>query len=185
MVRAAERPTQPLADTSHERRPPRCGTRTSPAYALCGHASSSLAPVEEEHPGKQPVQWPERRKDVLESLRALGDRDYQGQHWRSGEGWPDLTAAVHWLIDDTFIDQHGRRGCRLAHAGEWRSCARRRRDRVALVGGYEGHRRRVVTGSVKGETLPVDRPTRLVMTDGRPVPRGRPCWAEAVSCTSS
>ncbi|MGN9837475.1 SCO4402 family protein [Nonomuraea sp. H19] len=65
--------------------------------------------MEEEHPGKQRVQWPERRKDVLEALRALGDRAYQDQHWRFGKGWPDLTAAVHWLIDDTFIDQHGAR----------------------------------------------------------------------------
>ena len=55
----------------------------------------------------QSVQWPERREDVLQALRALGDRDYQDQHWRSGKGWPDLTVAVHWLIDDTFIDQHG------------------------------------------------------------------------------
>ncbi|MFI7419551.1 hypothetical protein [Nonomuraea sp. NPDC049684] len=63
----------------------------------------------EEHPGVQPVQWPERRKDVLESLRALSDREYQDRHWRSGKGSPDLTAAVHWLIDDTFIDQHAAR----------------------------------------------------------------------------
>ncbi|MGW2145202.1 SCO4402 family protein [Nonomuraea bangladeshensis] len=55
------------------------------------------------------MQWPERRKDVLEALRTLSARDYQDQHWRSGKGWPDLTAAVHWLIDDTFIDQHGAR----------------------------------------------------------------------------
>jgi hypothetical protein len=65
--------------------------------------------VEEEHPGKQRVRWPEQREDVIEALRALGDRDYQDQHWRSGKGLPDLTAAVHWLIDDTFIDQHGAR----------------------------------------------------------------------------
>ncbi|WP_425565126.1 SCO4402 family protein [Nonomuraea bangladeshensis] len=39
----------------------------------------------------------------------MSARDYQDQHWRSGKGWPDLTAAVHWLIDDTFIDQHGAR----------------------------------------------------------------------------
>ncbi|MEV1178613.1 hypothetical protein [Nonomuraea sp. NPDC049784] len=63
----------------------------------------------EEHPDEQPVRWPERRKDVLEALRALSDRDYQDQHWRSGKGRPDFTAAVHWLIDDTFIDQHGAR----------------------------------------------------------------------------
>ncbi|NUW31587.1 hypothetical protein HTZ77_09130 [Nonomuraea sp. SMC257] len=65
--------------------------------------------MEEGHPGKQQVRWPERREDVLEALRALGDRDHQDLHWRSGKGWPDLTAAVHWLIDDTFIDQHGAR----------------------------------------------------------------------------
>lgn len=65
--------------------------------------------MEEEPLGKQAVQWPERRKDVLEALRALSDRDYQNQYWRSGEGRPDLTAAVHWLIDDTSIDQHGAR----------------------------------------------------------------------------
>ncbi|WP_169950999.1 SCO4402 family protein [Microbispora sp. H11081] len=53
------------------------------------------------------VHWPEQREDVLNALRALGDRDYQEQHWRSGQGWPDLIAAVHWLIDDTFIDQAG------------------------------------------------------------------------------
>ncbi|MGW0807211.1 SCO4402 family protein [Nonomuraea sp. NPDC002799] len=63
--------------------------------------------MEEEHPGKQRVRWPEQREDAIEALRALGDRDYQDQHWRSGKGWPDLTAAVHWLIDDTFIDQRG------------------------------------------------------------------------------
>ncbi|WP_182907205.1 SCO4402 family protein [Microbispora sp. H13382] len=55
------------------------------------------------------VQWPERRGDVLNALQALADREYQEQHWRSGHGWPDLTAAVHWLIDDTFIDQAGAR----------------------------------------------------------------------------
>ncbi|MGW5261781.1 SCO4402 family protein [Microbispora sp. NPDC004025] len=55
------------------------------------------------------VQWPERRADVLNALQALGDRDYQEQHWRAGHGWPDLTAAVHWLIDDTSIDQAGAR----------------------------------------------------------------------------
>ncbi|NUW45953.1 SCO4402 family protein [Nonomuraea rhodomycinica] len=65
--------------------------------------------MEEDHPGEEPAQRPERREDVLEALRALGDREYQDQHWRSGKGWPDLTAAVHWLIDDTFIDMNGAR----------------------------------------------------------------------------
>ncbi|MEV5740226.1 hypothetical protein AB0L30_09230 [Microbispora rosea] len=55
------------------------------------------------------VQRPEQREDVLNALQALGDRDYQERHWRSGHEWPNLTAAVHWLIDDTFIDQAGAR----------------------------------------------------------------------------
>ncbi|MEV4802860.1 hypothetical protein AB0K18_22865 [Nonomuraea sp. NPDC049421] len=65
--------------------------------------------MEDERRGAQWVRSPEQREDVLEALRALGDRGYQDQHWRFGEGSPDLTAAVHWLIDDTFIDQHGAR----------------------------------------------------------------------------
>ncbi|MER6513314.1 hypothetical protein ABT158_41340 [Nonomuraea sp. NPDC001636] len=44
-------------------------------------------------------------------------------------------------------------------------------DRVALFGGYAGHRHRVVIGSIKGEGFSVNRPARLVMPDGRPVPR--------------
>ncbi|WP_125641108.1 hypothetical protein [Nonomuraea sp. WAC 01424] len=44
-------------------------------------------------------------------------------------------------------------------------------DRVVLVGGYGEHRNRVVTGSIQGETLLADRPARLVMPDGQPVPR--------------
>ncbi|MCA2186398.1 hypothetical protein LDL05_15120 [Nonomuraea cavernae] len=44
-------------------------------------------------------------------------------------------------------------------------------DRVALVGGYGEHRHRVVAGSIQGEAFSVDRPTRLVMPNGRPVPR--------------
>ncbi|MFD1537449.1 hypothetical protein [Nonomuraea guangzhouensis] len=44
-------------------------------------------------------------------------------------------------------------------------------DRVALVGGYNEHRHRVISGSIRGEAFSADRPTRLVMPDGRPVPR--------------
>ncbi len=65
--------------------------------------------MNEQAPAARRVQWPERREDVLNALQALADRDYQEQQWRSGRGWPDLTAAVHWLIDDTFIDQVGAR----------------------------------------------------------------------------
>jgi hypothetical protein len=44
-------------------------------------------------------------------------------------------------------------------------------DRVAFVGGYSGHRHRVVAGSIRGESFSTDRPARLVMPNGRPVPR--------------
>ncbi|MEV6159912.1 hypothetical protein AB0L53_57205 [Nonomuraea sp. NPDC052129] len=44
-------------------------------------------------------------------------------------------------------------------------------DRVALVGGYNEHRHRVVAGSIQGEAFSADRATRLVMPDGRPVPK--------------
>ncbi|WP_143591748.1 SCO4402 family protein [Thermoactinospora rubra] len=44
------------------------------------------------------------RAEVLDALRVLGDRGYQERHWRNGGGWPDLTNAVHWLIDDPFLD---------------------------------------------------------------------------------
>ncbi|MEU6799150.1 hypothetical protein ABZ907_46305 [Nonomuraea wenchangensis] len=43
-------------------------------------------------------------------------------------------------------------------------------DRVVLVGGY-GDRRRLVAGSIQGEAFSVDRPARLVMPNGRSVPR--------------
>ncbi|MEU1727320.1 hypothetical protein [Nonomuraea sp. NPDC005692] len=61
-------------------------------------------------------------------------------------GWPTQVSGAHALVVDG--------------------------DRVALVGGYGGQRRRVVTGNIKGETLSVGRPSRLVMPGGRPVPRG-------------
>jgi hypothetical protein len=44
-------------------------------------------------------------------------------------------------------------------------------DRVVLVGGYGEDRRRLVAGSIQGEAFSVDRPARLVMPNGRPVPR--------------
>ncbi|GAA1299891.1 hypothetical protein Psi02_77280 [Planotetraspora silvatica] len=44
-------------------------------------------------------------------------------------------------------------------------------DRVALVGGYDEHRHRVVAGCIRGEAFSASRPARLVMPDARPVPR--------------
>ncbi|MEW9533132.1 hypothetical protein [Microbispora sp. NPDC049125] len=43
--------------------------------------------------------------------------------------------------------------------------------RVVLVGGYGEDRHRLVAGSIQGEALSTDRPARLVMPNGRPVPR--------------
>jgi hypothetical protein len=45
------------------------------------------------------VAWPGRRGDVINSLFIL-----MTLTTRSVESWPDLTAAVHWLVDDTFWD---------------------------------------------------------------------------------
>ncbi|WP_432866724.1 hypothetical protein [Microbispora rosea] len=44
-------------------------------------------------------------------------------------------------------------------------------DRAVLVGGYGEDRHRLVVGSLQGEAFSADRPARLVMPDGRPVPR--------------
>ncbi|UMP03554.1 SCO4402 family protein [Amycolatopsis sp. EV170708-02-1] len=50
------------------------------------------------------VAWPERREDVLAALRVLAAEppvlDGAGRDTR----WPDLTNAVHWLVDDTPWD---------------------------------------------------------------------------------
>ena len=45
------------------------------------------------------VQAPQR-EDVIEGLKVLANPE-------PAEGrWPDLTAAIHWVVDDTFWDQH-------------------------------------------------------------------------------
>ncbi|MEU8418388.1 hypothetical protein AB0C24_36800 [Amycolatopsis japonica] len=50
------------------------------------------------------VEWPGRREDVLSALRVLAAEppvlDGAGRDTR----WPDLTNAVHWLVDDTPWD---------------------------------------------------------------------------------
>ncbi|GAA1023034.1 hypothetical protein Aple_096240 [Acrocarpospora pleiomorpha] len=43
--------------------------------------------------------------------------------------------------------------------------------RAALIGGYGEDRHRVVAGAIEGEAFSPHRPARLVMPDGRPVPR--------------
>lgn len=50
------------------------------------------------------VEWPGRRGDVLAALELLESEppllDSNGRDPR----WPDLTNAVHWLVDDTVWD---------------------------------------------------------------------------------
>ena len=52
------------------------------------------------------VDWPDRRSSVLDALDLLASEpptlDNKGRDRR----WPDLTNAVHWLVDDTFWDAH-------------------------------------------------------------------------------
>ena len=43
------------------------------------------------------VEWPDRRKDVLNALDILASPNPSAE-------WPTLTEAVHWLVDDTFWD---------------------------------------------------------------------------------
>src|SRR4051794_29501147 len=49
------------------------------------------------------VEWPDRRGDVVAALCAL-----ESEPVLSDEGfdqrWPDITNAVHWLVDDTGWD---------------------------------------------------------------------------------
>jgi hypothetical protein len=50
------------------------------------------------------VAWEGQRADVIEALRALSD-DNLRQSWSRGESIaPSLTDAVHWLVDDTWLD---------------------------------------------------------------------------------
>ena len=45
-----------------------------------------------------------QRADVIEALRVLSDSDHQAR-WLRGEATsPSLTDAVHWLVDDTWLD---------------------------------------------------------------------------------
>ncbi|MEU2612825.1 hypothetical protein ABZ570_14785 [Micromonospora sp. NPDC007271] len=47
------------------------------------------------------IAWPDRRADIINALSILATlRPHEPTPW------PGLTEAVHWLIDDTFWDQH-------------------------------------------------------------------------------
>ena len=51
--------------------------------------------------------YPDRREDVLNALGLLATEVSQlnGAEQESTR-WPDLTAAVHWFVDDTAWDVH-------------------------------------------------------------------------------
>lgn len=52
------------------------------------------------------VAWPGRCEDVLAALEVLAAEqpELDGSGW--DPRWPNLTEAVHWLVDDTFWDVH-------------------------------------------------------------------------------
>ncbi|MEU8301146.1 hypothetical protein AB0C04_28140 [Micromonospora sp. NPDC048909] len=47
------------------------------------------------------IAWPDRRADIITALAVLSTL-----RPHTPTPWPGLTEAVHWLIDDTFWDQH-------------------------------------------------------------------------------
>ncbi|MFC0030046.1 hypothetical protein ACFFMM_10980 [Micromonospora chaiyaphumensis] len=47
------------------------------------------------------IAWPDRRADIINALSILA-----ALRPHEPTSWPSLTEAVHWLIDDTFWDQH-------------------------------------------------------------------------------
>ena len=50
------------------------------------------------------VEWPDRRQDVLAALDVLAAEPPTLDEHGNDPRWPDLTNAVHWLVDDTFWD---------------------------------------------------------------------------------
>lgn len=54
---------------------------------------------------KTQVELPDRRLDVIESLKVLASDVSRLDSGRDTR-WPDLTNAVHWLVDDTVWDHY-------------------------------------------------------------------------------
>ncbi len=52
------------------------------------------------------VTWPDRRADVISGLDTLASAPPVLQAGQSDPRWPDLTNAVHWVVDDTWWDSH-------------------------------------------------------------------------------
>jgi hypothetical protein len=46
------------------------------------------------------------RPDVIAALEVLTDRRTHDRWLHGEQTWPDLRNAIHWLIDDTWWDQH-------------------------------------------------------------------------------
>ena len=54
--------------------------------------------------GSVDVAWPERREDVIAALRVLAVAQPALDGASRDTRFPDLTNAVHWLVDDTPWD---------------------------------------------------------------------------------
>lgn len=72
------------------------GGRIAADLDVCG--SASMCPVN--------IEWPDRREDVLKALDVLASIPPALGASGSDPRWPDMTNAVHWLVDDTGWD-HG------------------------------------------------------------------------------
>jgi hypothetical protein len=51
------------------------------------------------------VAYPDRRQDILNALDSLAAEPPPTLRGNADPRWPDLTNAVHWLIDDTWWDK--------------------------------------------------------------------------------
>lgn len=52
------------------------------------------------------VQWPDMRENVIAGLEVLAAPVPALSADGVDQRWPDLTNAVHWVVDDTWWDQH-------------------------------------------------------------------------------
>lgn len=86
------------------------------------------------------VEWPDRRGDVLCALEVLASQPPGIDGDERDPRWPDLTNAVHWLVDDTGWDNHDPSqsvGTILATAEE-AAAVRRVVELIVAVSGRQG-----------------------------------------------
>lgn len=50
------------------------------------------------------LEWPDRREDVLAGLECLAAEPPRLSGSDADPRWPDVTNAIHWLVDDTWWD---------------------------------------------------------------------------------